>query len=338
MIVLGIETSCDETAASLVKDQRKILSNIISSQVELHRDFGGVVPELASRRHLDVIHLVIEQALAGLGKDDIDLIAVTAGPGLIGSLLIGVTFAKALAFSWQKRLVGVDHLEAHLFTSRMEHPEIEYPHLCLMVSGGHTLIVLVKALGDYKIVGSTIDDAAGEAFDKVAKLLGLGYPGGPIIDRLARQGNPKAVRFPRPLLQQKNYNFSFSGLKTAVLYKLRGYGARSPEQSVWEKERKADLVASFQEAVVDVLVKKTLRAAESHHLRQIAIGGGVAANSRLREKFTLMAKERQIQVYFPSMSMCTDNAAMVAGLAGAKECAGLNRSNEEIKAYPNRKL
>ncbi|MDP3980144.1 MAG: tRNA (adenosine(37)-N6)-threonylcarbamoyltransferase complex transferase subunit TsaD [Chlamydiota bacterium] len=337
MMVLGIETSCDETAASVVENQNTILSSIISSQIQMHQPFGGVVPELASRRHVEVIDAIVHQAIseAGVTKEDIDLLAVTEGPGLIGSLLVGVTFAKAMAFAWGKRLVGVDHLEAHLFASKMENPRITFPYLSLIVSGGHTLLVLVKEVGDYDVLGSTIDDAAGEAFDKVARILGLGYPGGPVIDRMSKQGDPRAIVFPRPLIHQNNFNFSFSGLKTAVLYCLRGYGAKSKEISEWEKEKKADLVASFQEAVVDVLIHKALRAAEKHDLKQIAVGGGVGANSRLREKFCDIAASRGLEVFFPSLKMCTDNAAMIAGLACAKEKAGLYQEKKTLRAYPN---
>jgi len=345
VIVLGIETSCDETSASVLESPRRILSNIISSQMELHHAYGGVVPELASRRHVEVIDEVVKESLAhaGLLLRDLDLIAVTAGPGLIGALLIGMTFAKTLAYALGKPLMGINHLESHLYAPLLENPGMQFPFVSLIVSGGHTLLVWVKDIGKYEILGSTFDDAAGEAFDKVGKLLGLGYPGGPVIDRLAKLGNPKAYRFPRPMLSScKSLDFSFSGLKTAVLYLVKGYGARKMEPSVWKggqshfgqssDGKMEDLLASFQQAVVDVLVEKCLRALRRTGAASLAIGGGVAANSRLRSELEKASAQHGFALYLPSRMMCTDNAGMVAGLACARAMAGLG--GESLEANP----
>lgn len=334
MIVLGIETSCDETSASVLESPRLILSNVISSQMDLHHAYGGVVPELASRRHVEVIADVVEESLkkAGVSLKDIDLIAVTAGPGLIGALLIGVTFAKALAYGLEKPLMGINHLESHLYAPLLENPEMDFPFVSLIVSGGHTLLVWVKGVGEYEILGSTFDDAAGEAFDKIGKLLGLGYPGGPVIDKLAKLGNPKAYRFPRPMLSScRSLDFSFSGLKTAILYLIKGYGAHKMEPAVWNGKME-DLAASFQQAVVDVLVEKSLRALRKTGAKALALGGGVAANSQLRAELEKACLQDDFKLYLPSKVMCTDNAAMVAGLACARATAGLG--GEPLEANP----
>jgi N6-L-threonylcarbamoyladenine synthase len=335
LIVLGIETSCDETSASVLKSPRRILSNVISSQMELHHAYGGVVPELASRRHVEVIDEVVKESLtqAGISLEDIDLIAVTAGPGLIGALLIGMTFAKSLAYALGKPLMGINHLESHLYAPLLENPQMQFPFVSLIVSGGHTLLVWVKDVGEYEILGSTFDDAAGEAFDKIGKLLGLGYPGGPVIDRLAKSGNPKAYRFPRPMLSScKSLDFSFSGLKTAILYLVKGYGAHRLEPAVWKAGKMEDLAASFQQAVVDVLVEKCVRALRQTGAASLAIGGGVAANSQLRSDLEKASVQHGFALFLPSKIMCTDNAGMVAGLACARAMAGLG--GEPLEANP----
>ncbi len=302
-ILLGIETSCDETAAAVVAGPNKVLSSVISSQVDIHARYGGVVPEIASRAHVEMLTPVVAQAVveAGIKESDIEAVAATAGPGLIGALLVGVSAAKSLALVWDVPFVAVNHLEAHLYSSFLEEPELELPVVILLVSGGHTLLVLMEAFGQYRLLGQTLDDAAGEAFDKVARFMGLGYPGGPVIDRLAITGNPEAVAFPRPMYDN-GYNFSFSGLKTAVINYLR----RNPEAST------EDVAASFQEAVADVLVTKARRAAEEHGAKGLCLAGGVAANSRLREMTREACAADGLAAYLPSRAMCTDNAAMVA--------------------------
>lgn len=300
MNVLGIETSCDETSAALVKDGKKILSNVIFSQNPMHARFRGIVPEIASRAHVEKINGVLEKAI---GNERVDALAVTVGPGLIGSLLVGKMAAQALAWVWEKPIVGVNHLEAHLFANALENPGLEPPFLGLIVSGGHTDLVIVQDYGRYRVIGRTRDDAAGESYDKVANLLKLGYPGGPAVDLLAQQGDPGAVPFPKPFLQG-SWDFSFSGLKTAVLYYLRKN----------KKVRVADVCASFQNSVVSVLTAKAVSAAKTFKLGKISVGGGVAANSELRKRFQSEAKKHGLEVYLPSKSLCTDNAAMVAAL------------------------
>ncbi len=309
MKVLGIESSCDETAAAVVEGGRKVLSNIIVSQVKDHALFGGVVPEVASRKHTESIVPVINAALgdAGLGLDDIDGIAVTQGPGLVGALLVGLSVAKSLAFARNIPIVGVNHIEGHLTAIFLEE-EVAFPYVGLIVSGGHTSIYLVKALGDYQLLGKTIDDAAGEAFDKVAKVLGLGYPGGALMDRLAKQGDCNAIRFPRGLLNRDNFNFSFSGMKTSASQYIK----KQAQELIAGMTN--DIAASFQEAVVDVLVKKTVAAAKQCGVKSIVIAGGVACNSRLRTRMAENAKEAGIDTCFPSPVFCTDNAAMIASL------------------------
>ena len=306
MLVLGLETSCDETSVAVVRDGRQVLSNVILSQVD-HARFGGVVPEVASRVHLKTIVPVYKAALAeaGVGLEQIELIAATMGPGLVGPLLVGLTFAKGLAFAKKIPFVPVNHIEGHIAANHLEHPKLDKRHLSLIVSGGHTMLVDVNPFGRYTVLGQSKDDAAGEAFDKVGKLMGLGYPAGPALDRLAKNGNANFVKFPRPLLKDNSYHFSYSGLKTAVALYLE-----SLDDSQL-REHAADITASFQEAAVEVLVVKTLRAASELGIKHIALCGGVAANSRLRSMF----EERigpDCRLFYPSVRMCTDNAAMIA--------------------------
>lgn len=309
MLILGIETSCDETAASVVEDGRKILSNVVSSQVELHAKYGGIVPEIASRAHIENIMPVVHEALTSSGKGlrDMGAVAVTAGPGLIGALLVGVSAAKALSYSAGIPLIGVNHIEGHLSAIFLEDNEVTMPFVLLVVSGGHTHLYLVRGCCDYVKLGQTRDDAAGEAYDKVAKLLGLGYPGGPVIDRLSREGDPKAIKFPRSYLEEGTFDFSFSGLKTAVLTAVRGLGTDKLTEG-----KIADICASFQAAVVDVLVRKTVDAAAANGVADIVIAGGVASNRALREGLAKAAEAAGRRVFIPSPGLCTDNAAMVA--------------------------
>jgi N6-L-threonylcarbamoyladenine synthase len=302
--VLGIETSCDETAAAVVCNGRQILSSVVSSQIDMHSRFGGVVPEIASRAHAELLTPISAQAMveAGIGSDDHpDVVAATVGPGLVGALLVGLSAAKAMALVWDVPFVGVNHLDAHLWASSLEESDLEYPLVMLLVSGGHTMLVLATAEGDYTLLGQTVDDAAGEAFDKVARAMGLGYPGGPVIDRLANEGNPEAIRFPRAM-RDESYNFSFSGLKTSVANYLR----KNPDNDA------ADVAASFQEAVVDALLTKAARAVREYGAKGICLAGGVAANSALRERTCDIGIKEGIRVFLPGREMCTDNAAMVA--------------------------
>jgi N6-L-threonylcarbamoyladenine synthase len=339
MLVLGIETSCDETAASIVRDGKEILSNVIYSQVKTHTPYGGVVPELASREHLLKIRPIVDQAFsdAGMTLDDIDGIAATAGPGLIGSLLVGLTYAKALSFSKRKPLAAVNHIEGHIYSVSFEHPGVEFPALALVVSGGHTNLFWVESeTGDfrhlkYKLVGKTRDDAAGEAYDKVAKLLGLGYPGGPIIDRLAKSGNREAIKFSRVKISDQSLDFSFSGIKTAVLRMVKEDG------KLTEDPKRLDLCASFQEAVVNSLWSTTLKASELLHPRSLMLSGGVAANSRLREAFTERAAEAGLKFYYPQPILTTDNAAMIAAAGTAKLMRG-ETVDIDVNADPNMRL
>ena len=307
-LIMGIETSCDETAAAIVEKGRKIEANIISSQIKIHNKYGGVVPEIASRKHMEYIVPVIDQALSesGIELNQLSGIAVTYGPGLIGSLLVGLTVAKSIAFVRKIPLIGINHLEAHIYSNFLEHRELKPPIICLIVSGGHTSLVHINDYWDYNILGQTKDDAAGEVFDKISKYLNLGYPGGPVIEKLSGNGNPSAINFPRPLLNKKNFDFSFSGLKTAVIYyvnKLREENKEIP---------KLDILASFQQAVVDVLTEKTLKAALKLKVNKIALAGGVAANLYLRKNIKKRAKMYDIEVFYPSPQLCTDNAVMVA--------------------------
>jgi N6-L-threonylcarbamoyladenine synthase len=326
--VLGIETSCDETAAAVVVDGHHVLSSVVSSQVDLHARFGGVVPEIASRAHVELLTPVIARALieAGIDDDHVDAVAATVGPGLIGALLVGVSAAKTLALVWDVPFVAVNHLEAHLYAALLEDPELELPVVVLLVSGGHTLLVLMEGHGRYRVLGSTIDDAAGEAFDKVARYLGLGYPGGPAIDGIAMQGDPTSIAFPRALMAE-GYDFSFSGLKTSVVNHVR----RHPEVAT------ADVAASFQEAVVDVLVTKARRAAQDLGAKGLCLAGGVAANTQLRERLLDVCVADGLRAFLPSRSMCTDNAAMVAA-AGWYRLRSDGPSPLDTGADPNLRL
>lgn len=337
MVVLGIETSCDETAVAVLEGTGdlspfaiKLKSNVIASQIALHRQFGGVVPEVASRCHVEAIIPVIDNALneAGVSLKDITAVAATHGPGLVGAVLVGLSAAKALAVACNIPFIGVNHIEAHIYANFIEHPDLEPPFVCLVASGGHSDLVYLAGYGDYHVMGRTRDDAAGEAFDKVARTLGLSYPGGPAIDSVSREGNPEAVRFPRAFLEEGSYDFSFSGLKTAVVNHVRRAGLEGQEISV------PDIAASFQEAVVDVLVEKTLKAASDKNVSTVALAGGVAANSRLRQELTRRSKEKGVKVVYPSPILCTDNAAMVA-CSGYFQLASGNTSSLDLPAVPN---
>ncbi len=308
--ILAIETSCDETACAIVRNGTEILSNVVSTQINLHEKFGGVVPELASRKHLEYINLVIEEALsrAEISFSDVDAIAVTYGPGLVGALLVGVSTAKALAYGLDKPLIGVHHIEGHIYANLLSDPSVEFPCICLVVSGGHTNIIKISNHGQYESIGKTLDDAAGEAYDKVARAIGLGYPGGPKIDKLAHEGDKTAIAFPRAKLDSP-YDFSFSGLKSAVLNYL------NREKMMGHDIVTADVAASFQEAVVDVLVDHTILAAENEKINTILLAGGVSANSALRRAFKSACKAKDYQLYVPEISFCTDNAAMIGAAA-----------------------
>jgi N6-L-threonylcarbamoyladenine synthase len=305
--ILGIDTSCDDTSASVAEDDRKIISNVISNQAEIHKEYGGIVPELASRRHIEMIWPVVDGALktAGVDLEDMSCIAVCYGPGLIGSLLVGCSFAKALSYSKQIPLVAVNHLEGHIFSPFLEEQGLAFPFISLIVSGGHTCLYRVDDFGSYRELGRTRDDAAGEAFDKVSKLLGLGYPGGPVIDALAQNGNPGAIDFPRAYLPG-SLDFSFSGLKTSVLNYLKEQSAEDIDQALH------DIAASFQASIVDVLVRKVEWAIKKEHIKRVAVSGGVAANSELRKRMKEMSKGREVELFMPSPSLCTDNAAMIS--------------------------
>ncbi len=333
MLVLGIESSCDETAAAIVRDGREMVSSIISSQIETHKRFGGVVPELASREHLDQIVPVVEEAFAraGLAKSAIDGIAVTAGPGLVGSLLVGLSYAKAMAYALDKPLVGVNHIEGHIYSVVFENPPIEYPAFALIVSGGHTNLFLVPEAGKYKVLARTRDDAAGAAFDKVAKMLGLGYPGGPVIEKLAREGNPRAVKFSIPRMGDGRPDFSFSGLKTAVSKHVRETGLQPVASGGEVSQAIKDLAASFQNVVVRSLVSTTERLAEEYRPRNWIVGGGVACNGALRAAASEAAARLNVPVYFPSRHLSTDNAAMIAAAGTVKLLAG-ERAGVDLNA------
>lgn len=331
--ILAIESSCDETAAAVVKNGREVLSNIIYSQIALHTEYGGVVPEIASRKHIEKINQVIEQALSEAEKElkDMDAIAVTYGPGLVGALLVGVSAAKAISFASGIPLVGVHHIEGHISANYIENKELEPPFVCLVVSGGHSHLVLVHDYGEYEILGRTRDDAAGEAFDKVARAIGLGYPGGPKIDRISKEGNSDAIHFPRARVSEAEYDFSFSGLKSAVLNYLNSC------QMKGEEVNRADVAASFQKAVIDVLVEHSMDAVRRFGASKFAIAGGVASNSSLREAFAEACKKAKIEFYHPSPIFCTDNAAMI-GTAGYYEYIKGTRHGFDLNAVPNLKL
>lgn len=328
--ILAIESSCDETAASVVEDGRKVLSNIIASQIKTHELYGGVVPEIASRKHLEAIDLCISQALSEAGTDlkEVDAVAVTYGPGLVGALLVGVAEAKALAYAAGKPLIGVNHIRGHIAANYITNPDWEPPYLCLIVSGGHTHLVLVKDYTEFEILGKTRDDAAGEAFDKVARAIGLGYPGGPKIDRVAKEGNPEAIHFPRPCLDEEGYSFSFSGLKSAVLNYLNQLDMKG------ETYVQADVAASFQQSIVDVLVTKTMQAAKEFGMKKIALAGGVSANSAIRAGFEKACKKHGYELNIPELVYCTDNAAMI-GCAGYYQYLEGDFADLSLNAVPN---
>lgn len=311
IITLAIETSCDETSVAVLKNGREVLSNIISSQIDIHRKFGGVVPEVASRKHIENIDLIIQQALdeANITFDDIDLVGVTRGPGLVGALLVGISSAKAIAYALNKPIVGVNHIEGHICANYIEHKDLIPPFTCLVVSGGHTYLVYANDYTDYELIGRTRDDAAGEAFDKVARALGLPYPGGPVIDKLSKEGNKDAIEFPRVYLEHNSYDFSFSGLKTAVLNYLNQAKQKGEEIIV------KDVAASFQQAVIEVLVEKSIRLAKERHSDKIVMAGGVAANEGLRNLMEKRGNEENIRILYPSRILCTDNAAMIGSAA-----------------------
>lgn len=333
IVVLAIETSCDETAAAVVKNGRYVLSNVISTQIETHKKYGGVVPEIASRMHVQDINPVIQEALdrAEVTLDDIDVIGVTYGPGLVGALLVGVVEAKALAFVKQKPLVGVHHIEGHISANYIEDPTLEPPFICLIVSGGHSHLVHVKDYGEYDILGKTRDDAAGEAFDKVARAIGLGYPGGPKIDKLAKEGNPRAIEFPRANIKDNSYDFSFSGVKSSVLNYINQCNMKDIEIN------KADVAASFQAAVVDVLVGNTIALSKEKGINIVALAGGVAANQGLRAKMQEACEKEGITLKYPAMKLCTDNAAMIGSAAYFEYIKGV-RHGWDLNAVPGLKL
>ena len=333
MRVLAIETSCDDTGAAVLMGGRKILSNVVSSQVSIHQKYGGVVPELAARSHIEAIVPIVTEALhqAEIGLKEIDGIAVTQGPGLVGSLLVGLSFAKSLSFAAGIPFVGVNHIEGHLSAIFLEKRAPSFPFLGLVVSGGHTSLFRVDGFGRYRRLGQTRDDAAGEAFDKVAKLLNLGYPGGPIIDELSKRGDPKAIRFPRPSLGKNSFDFSFSGLKTAVVNYVKAH-PQPPEG--YPQDLLQNIVASFQEAVIDVLVKKVLLAAQDQKLKRVVLSGGVAANHHLRERMQEEAAGQKVKLYLPSPEFCTDNAAMI-GVVGSYYLKKGVRSPYSLNAFSN---
>ena len=333
VLILAIESSCDETAAAVVKNGREVLSNVINTQIAIHTEYGGVVPEIASRKHIENINPVIRKALedAGVTLDDIDAIGVTYGPGLVRALLVGVAEAKAIAFAKNKPLVGVHHIEGHISANYVENKELEPPFVALVVSGGHTHLVKVNDYGEYEIVGRTRDDAAGEAFDKVARAIGLGYPGGPKIDRKAKEGNPDAIEFPRAKVAESVYDFSFSGLKSAVLNYINQAHMRN------EYINEADVAASFQKAVTEVLTEHAVAAAKEFKMDKIAIAGGVASNSALRASMKTACEKAGLKLYHPSPILCTDNAAMI-GAAGYYEYINGTRHGWDLNAIPNLKL
>ena len=333
MNILAIESSCDETAAAVVQDGRKVLSNIISSQIEIHKLYGGVVPEIASRKHIEKVIQVVDEALkeASLTMDEIDAVAVTYGPGLVGALLVGVSAAKSIAFAHNKPLIGVHHIEGHISANYIENEELEPPFLCLVVSGGHTNLVIVKDYGEYEVLGKTRDDAAGEAFDKVARAIGLGYPGGPKIQKISEEGNKDAIAFPRAKVADNPFDFSFSGLKSSVLNYINSCEMKG------EEINKADIAASFQEAVVDVLVSHTIEGAKQLGFKKIAMAGGVASNAVLREEMKEACERRGFKFYHPSPILCTDNAAMIGAAAYYDYKKGLI-SDLTLNAVPSLKL
>ena len=333
MITLAIETSCDETSVAVIKNGREVLSNIISSQIEIHREYGGVVPEIASRKHVENIDAIIEESLrtADVNFKDIDFISVTQGPGLVGALLVGLSSAKALAYALDIPIIGVNHIEGHISANYIAHPELKPPFACLIVSGGHSYLIDVLDYNEFKLYGRTRDDAAGEAFDKVARALGLPYPGGPFIDKLALEGNPDAIDFPRVFLENNSYDFSFSGLKTAVLNYLNSLAQKNIEPVI------EDVAASFQQAVLDVMLEKAFRLVKETGRDKLVIAGGVAANQGLREMFEKQGKLDNIKIYYPPIELCTDNAAMI-GSAGYYNFMDGKTSSLDMKVMPNLSL
>lgn len=332
--ILAIESSCDETAAAVVVDGRDVLSNVIASQIDTHKKFGGVVPEVASRKHIEAISVVVDEAIheAGVTFDDLDAVGVTYGPGLVGALLVGLQYAKGLAYSLGKPLIGVNHIEGHISANFIQHKDLNPPFISLVVSGGHTFIVYMNDYGQYEVMGQTRDDAAGEAFDKVARAIGLGYPGGPKIDKLSKEGNENAIKFPRANFHEKDcLDFSFSGVKSAVLNYLNKAKMKN------EEVNNADVAASFQKAVIDVLVDNAIKACKIKEVDKIAIAGGVAANSSLREAMIKAGEEKGIEVLFPDLILCTDNAAMIGSAAYYEFIKG-NTASLELNAVPNLKL
>lgn len=331
--ILAIESSCDETAAAVVKNGREVLSNVISSQIELHKLYGGVVPEIASRKHIEKINPVIREALAeaDMKLEDMDAIGVTYGPGLVGALLVGVAAAKAISYAKHIPLIGVHHIEGHISANYIENKDLEPPFLGMVVSGGHTHLVMVKDYGKYEILGKTRDDAAGEAFDKVARAIGLGYPGGPKIDRLAKEGNPKAIAFPRAHVADAPLDFSFSGLKSSVLNYINSCEMKHQEIC------RADVAASFQDAVVDAIVSHTIEAAKMYRMDKVALAGGVASNSALRRAMKERCEAAGLKFYYPSPILCTDNAAMIGCAAYYEYLAG-TRHELDLNAVPNLKI
>lgn len=330
MLTLAIETSCDETSCAIIRDGREVLSNIISSQIDIHRKFGGVVPEIASRKHIEAINNIIQEALdeAKCTFNDIDLIGVTQGPGLVGALLVGISTAKALAYGLNKPIIGVNHIEGHICANYIEHKDLKPPFTCLIVSGGHTYLVYAKDYADYELIGRTRDDAAGEAFDKIARALGLPYPGGPFIDNLSKKGNNEAIDFPRVFLENNSYDFSFSGLKTAVLNYLNQTKQKGEEIVI------EDVAASFQQAVLDVLVDKPFRLAKEKSSNKIVIAGGVAANEGLRKMMEERGSRENIEIFYPSRILCTDNAAMIGSAAYFNYIKG-KKSDLHLSVEPN---
>ena len=331
--IMAIESSCDETSVAVVKNGREVISNIISSQIDMHKKFGGVVPEVASRMHLEVINNIVREALeeAKITLDDIDAIAVTKGPGLVGALLVGISEAKALSYACKKPLVGVNHMKGHICATLITHKELEPPFICLLVSGGHTYLVHVKDYNNMEVIGKTIDDACGEAYDKVARCLGMNYPGGPEVERLAKLGNDEAIDFPRVMLDKNSYNFSFSGLKTAVLNYLNSKKQKNEEIS------KEDVCASFQRAVFDVLIYKTEKIMKEKNLDTLVVSGGVSANNTLREEINKMCENNGFKSYFPDKILCTDNAAMIASSGYYEYISGV-RSDLTLNVEPNLEL
>jgi len=331
--ILAIETSCDETAAAVSQNGLNILSSVVASQIDWHKKYGGVVPEIASRKHMEFITPVVEEAIkeANINLKEIDAIAATYGPGLVGSLLVGLSYAKALSLALDKPFIGVNHIAGHIYANFISKKDIKTPVVCLTVSGGHTDLLYFREFGDYEILGRTKDDAAGEAFDKIARYLGLGYPGGPIIEKRAQNGNEEAIDFPRPFIDKDNYDFSFSGLKTAVINYIHNQKQKDKELDI------NDIAASFQKAVIDILTNKTIKAALNKKAESVILSGGVAANKRFREVLETNLKEYNIPLYYPEMKLCTDNAAMISTVA-YYQYLKKDFANHDLNADPNLKL